>query len=132
MTLGVRAIVENTDGKIVLVRHTYTPGLYLPGGGVERDEPALTALERELVEEAGIELSAIAELIGIFSNHAIMRNDHVLLYKAQDWRSVPIVDRGEIAEVIWADPLSPPSDITPATRRRLAEVYLGEAQSAYW
>ncbi|MEM9842987.1 MAG: NUDIX domain-containing protein, partial [Pseudomonadota bacterium] len=36
MTLGVRAIVENAEGQVLLVRHTYTPGLYLPGGGVER------------------------------------------------------------------------------------------------
>ena len=37
MTLGVRAACFNADGQIFLVRHTYVPGWYMPGGGVERN-----------------------------------------------------------------------------------------------
>lgn len=132
MTLGVRAVVEDASGRILLVRHTYMPGLYFPGGGVEHSEPAYQALLRELVEEAGITLDDAADLIGIFSNHANMRNDHVLLYRAGAWTQGKSTSRGEIAEIVWADPLEPPDDATPATRRRLMELYSSEPQSNFW
>jgi 8-oxo-dGTP pyrophosphatase MutT (NUDIX family) len=44
MTLGVRAAVENADGHVFMVRHTYINGWFMPGGGIEKDEPALEAL----------------------------------------------------------------------------------------
>jgi len=31
MTLGVRAAVENADGQVFMVRHTYMPGWFMPG-----------------------------------------------------------------------------------------------------
>ena len=68
MTLGVRAVVERSDGKILLVRHTYTKGLFFPGGGIEKGERAETSLLRELKEEGGVELTGAARLLGIYSN----------------------------------------------------------------
>ena len=79
MTLGVRAVMLQ-DGKVVLVRHTYVSGWYLPGGGVEVGESTADALTREIAEEAGAVLTGPAELFGIYRNaHADLR-DHVALY----------------------------------------------------
>jgi len=132
MTLGVRGIVENEAGQVLLVRHTYVAGLFLPGGGVERGEPALEALTRELVEEAGVEVEDSPELLGIFSNHRVFRNDHVLLYRIKAWRPVSATSRGEIAEIVWADPSELPDDTTSGTRRRLEAVYHGAPAGLYW
>lgn len=132
MTMGVRAIVEDEAGRVLLVRHTYVSGLYLPGGGIEHGEPAQVSLARELVEEAGVEIAGPPELMGIYSNHKVFRNDHVILYRITNWRSVEATNRGEIAQVYWIDPTDVPDDATPGTKRRLAAVYQNAAASDYW
>ena len=68
MTFGVRAAVFDAEGRVFLVKHSYMPGWYLPGGGVERGETMRQALDRELMEEAGIRLSAPATLFGLYLN----------------------------------------------------------------
>ena len=87
MTLGVRGLVENSDGQILLVRHTYISGWHMPGGGVERGEPCIESLRREVEEEGGILLNGTPSMVGMFSNHTSFPNDHVLLYHvpAQIW-----------------------------------------------
>ena len=134
MTLGVRAAVENEAGHVLVVRHTYMRGLFLPGGGVERGEPALVALKRELAEEGGVELIREHQLIGIYSNHPNFRNDHVLLYKVDvdAWRACEAKHGREIAETLWIDPKSPPKDMTAGNARRLQELYHGQARGIYW
>lgn len=134
MTLGARAIVENVDGKVLLVRHTYTKGLYLPGGGVEGGETVEQTIRKELQEEAGIHVSGTPVQMGLYSNHRIMRNDHVILFRirATDWAQTGAPDAREISEIVWCDPLNPPLDATPATKRRLQEVFGDADGSEYW
>lgn len=136
MTLGVRAIVENSDGEVLFVRHTYTKGLFFPGGGVERGETAEVSLVRELEEEAQVQVTGKAALLGIYSNHQYFRNDHVLLYRiaADAWTQAQSgrLNTHEISEIVWADPLAAPQDVTPGTARRLKEVYQATSRSAFW
>jgi ADP-ribose pyrophosphatase YjhB (NUDIX family) len=132
MTLGVRGIVLRDDGQVVLVRHTYVGGWHLPGGGVERGEPAEQALQRELAEEAGVEMTGPATLLGVYSNERIFRGDHVLLYAVHDWRACATDHAGEIEAVGWFAPEDLPDTATPATRRRLAE-FAGQCEiSPVW
>lgn len=134
MTLGARGVIENEAGHVLLVRHTYTPGLFFPGGGVERGETALTALNRELAEEAGVRPLSTPRLHAIYSNHYVMKNDHVILYRLPpgSWEACQPDSAGEISERVWSDPLDPPHDVTPGTARRLAELYARGGNDGFW
>jgi len=132
MTLGVRALVCDGDGRVLLVRHTYVKGWHLPGGGVERNETALEALARELAEEGGLELAGEATLFGFYANHANFPNDHVAVYRITAWRQIGAPRATEIAEHGFFPIDALPEGLTPGTRRRLAEAFEGAAISATW
>lgn len=53
--LTARAIIEK-DGKFLLVQLKDQDYWCLPGGRLEKDEPIVDALERELFEELGVKL----------------------------------------------------------------------------
>lgn len=133
-TLGVRAVVLDTAGRVVLVRHTYVSGWWLPGGGVDAGETAEQALAHELEEEAGVRLLARPRLLSIHSNDARFRGDHVLLYlvDADGWEPCAPTHPQEIAEIGWFDPRSLPSDLAAGTRARLREALEGAAPDPAW
>lgn len=132
MTLGVRGLARDEAGRVLLVRHTYRNGWYLPGGGVESGQTALDAVMREMAEEGGVEATAPPVLIGFYSNHAVHANDHVALYRFDAWRPCPPLENGEIAERAFFAMDALPADVSPGTRRRLAEALEGAEVSATW
>jgi 8-oxo-dGTP pyrophosphatase MutT (NUDIX family) len=133
MTLGVRGACFDARGQVFLVRHSYMPGWYLPGGGVERGESASEALQRELVEEAGIVLGAAPSLFAVYWNRKRVR-DHVVLFVVRDFGrpEPPSYPNHEIAEARFFDPAELPADISPATQRRLDEILKGRALERHW
>jgi ADP-ribose pyrophosphatase YjhB (NUDIX family) len=132
MTLGVRGIAADADGRVVLVRHTYREGWYLPGGGVESGETLAEAAVKEMQEEAGVYATAPPRLFGVYSNHAAHRNDHVALFVFDAWREGPAAQQGEIAEIGWFAPDALPKGVTRASQARLDEVFGGRQASANW
>ncbi|MEZ5790797.1 MAG: NUDIX domain-containing protein [Nitratireductor sp.] len=87
LTLGVRAIVEDGNGGILLVRHTYVKGWHFPGGGVEPGENAVDAIKREVLEEASIRITETPQLEGAFFNSRLNGRDHVLLYRCSSGKA---------------------------------------------
>jgi ADP-ribose pyrophosphatase YjhB (NUDIX family) len=86
---------------------------------------------RELAEEGGVEADALT-LIGFYSNHAKFKHDHIALYRATTWRPCASRENGEIAERGFFALDALPSGVTPATRRRLAEVFENAPYSDAW
>lgn len=130
MTLGVRGAVVDADNRVFLVRHTYIAGWFLPGGGVERGETFRDALERELMEEANIRLTAEPELRSLHFNRA---RDHIAVYLIRDFaQNAPKQPDAEIAEAGFFPLDALPSGATPATRARLAEMFDGAEVSGFW
>ncbi|MFX0105236.1 MAG: NUDIX domain-containing protein, partial [Candidatus Hodarchaeota archaeon] len=65
---AVDAIIEDGNGKIVLIKRKYPPfqGFYaLPGGSVEKGEKLKEALIREVKEETNLDVM-VAEKIGLY------------------------------------------------------------------
>ncbi len=134
MTLGVRGVVLEGDRRILLVRHTYTPGWHLPGGGVEPGETTAEALKRELREEAGVALEGDGELFGLYLQRVFAARDHVAVYVCRRWNRIEGHREAslEIAESSFFPVDSLPAGTTEPTRRRIAEIVEGRPRAADW
>ena len=133
LTIGVRAVVRDENGKVLLVRHTYTPGWHFPGGGVEVNEAAEEALAKELRQETGLLLVGRPRLHGIFLNSAVSSRDHVLTYLCEAEGRLPCVSPSrEIAELGYFSLDELPNDIDQGTERRLSEIANGVEPSEHW
>jgi len=134
MTLGVRGLVlDEQRSSVFLIRHTYVPGWQLPGGGVESGETMQEALKRELVEEGNVECAGTPELKAIYWNRQASRRDHVALYLVTDYRQLhPKQPDREIAESGFFPLDALPPATTPATHRRIAEIFHGQMVSQFW
>jgi ADP-ribose pyrophosphatase YjhB (NUDIX family) len=133
MTLGVKALVINEAGEVLLIRHTYVPGWHLPGGGVEVGETAEQALARELAEETAVELNAPPRLHGLLLNLNLARRDHVAVYVIERFvQGRPTVPNREIAELGFFAVDALPAGTTAPTQRRIEEVLHGRPAAAHW
>ena len=133
MTLGVRAVVLNGENRVLLVKHSYVTGWHLPGGGVEVGETFRDALQRELAEEAAIELSGEPALHGLFFNSHVSRRDHVAVYVVRQFSQDRLPEPNhEIVACGFFDAGALPADTTEGTRLRIAEVLTGKERISTW
>ncbi|HVL21697.1 MAG TPA: NUDIX domain-containing protein [Amaricoccus sp.] len=133
LSLGVRLLALDDDGGVFLVRHSYLPGLHLPGGAVDADETCREAAVREAAEEGGLVLPGPPELFGVYRSGFGGRRDHTLLYVSRGARQ-PQPKRASL-EILSARfyPLAAlPGDLNRPTRERLAEVLDGAPPSETW
>jgi 8-oxo-dGTP pyrophosphatase MutT (NUDIX family) len=130
-TRGVRAMVFDAAGRVLLVRHSYAARdqWMLPGGGIAKRESAAAAAEREVREETGCRLTAV-ELLGVFdASEERWRTPVQLFDGVRDTvylfggttADVPKAGSWEITHAcFWPVDALPPRT-SPATRRRVAE-----------
>jgi ADP-ribose pyrophosphatase YjhB (NUDIX family) len=132
MTMGVRAAVFSGETEILLVRHSYVPGWYMPGGGVAPGETLRQALDKELREEGGIVLDGRPELFGVYLNRRLSRRDHVALYICREWHGIGFTPTREIVETGFFPVGRLPDGTTDGTRRRLDEILTGQTPAEEW
>jgi len=131
-TLGARLAAFDEANRVFLVRHTYLSGWYLPGGGVDAGETAAQAARREAQEEGNLVFDGEPELLAVYFNRREWR-DHVLLFRARGVRqSTPRRPDREIAESGFFALDALPENVSPATRRRLAEIAGGGPYAPEW
>lgn len=130
VTVGVRLLAVE-KGKILLVKHTYLDGWYLPGGGVKAGEDLQEAIGREAAEEAGAVLYDL-RLFGVYSSFYERKSDHIAVFVCEDysWRT----GSNREIESVECFPLDElPEGTSPANRRRIAEFADGAtAVAAPW
>lgn len=130
VAVGALGLVES-EGRIVLVRHSYAPGWRLPGGGMERHEPPAETVMRELTEEIGLSESAPPEPFGLYVHRRGLATNLVVVFKVAAAR-FDFKPSWEIRALRLADPAAPPEGTTRPTRRRLRELTQNAPRSLYW
>ena len=130
MTLGVRTMLLDDDG-VMLVRHTYTPGWHMPGGGVDAGESLHEAAVREAREETGVEVTGPAQLFGVYRNGP---REHVALFVCRRWQqtATPKLPSLEIRSCGQFSLDALPDGTTAGTRARLTEVAGGLPPATDW
>lgn len=127
ITMGVKVLLVR-DERVLLVRHSYQPGWFLPGGGVKRGETIETAVRREVREELGGTLGDLT-LLGVYSSIDRERNDHVLVFVCHAFEIAGANDK-EIVAVEYFPLAALPPDTDEGSARRVQEL-LGERPLAY-
>ncbi|CEK10182.1 NUDIX domain-containing protein [Legionella hackeliae] len=118
-TLGARALVIQ-ENKVLLIKHSYINGWYTVGGGVERGESPLQAVQRELFEEVGIRCLDEPRLFNVYYNGKEKRDDYIVFYLVENFAKEK-VSSVEVLDEAWFDLDSLPQEVSPATKRRIEE-----------
>jgi 8-oxo-dGTP pyrophosphatase MutT (NUDIX family) len=121
-TFGVRIMLIQ-NGRVLLVRQTYLPGWFMPGGGVERGETLEQAARREACEEIGAEMGEL-RLLGAYTHFGEYKSDHNVLFLCTDFTFSGKRDK-EIAELRFFPLDALPEGLLPGHRRRLEEFRTG-------
>jgi len=133
VTLGVRGMVFDAEGRVLLVRHSYIPGWYLPGGGVSRGETMRSGLDRELQEEVGVTLRSPARFHAIYANFREFKSDHVGLFVVESGTYDRTPQKSaEISEARFFGLAELPVDISPSTALRISEVVENRESPDSW
>lgn len=126
-SLGVRLMLFNKKGEVLLIKHSYRPGYYFPGGGVNKGELLYEAATRELWEETGLQVKNW-ELFGVYRYFEESKDDTIIVLASHtivDERDLKI-DELEIIEAGWYHIDALPAGITPHHVLRIQELKEGQ------
>ncbi|MEI6557497.1 MAG: NUDIX domain-containing protein [Rhodospirillaceae bacterium] len=132
LTVGVRAVVTDGEGRVLLVRHSYLSGWHLPGGRVGKGETAAMAAARELGEETGLAVLGPPRLLGLYGRFGHGGSDHIAVYVVEHWAGALCPDGLEVAEAGFFALGHLPEGTTQATLRRLREYRGLAATPDHW
>lgn len=117
--MGVRVLMIQNQ-KVLLIRHSYINGWFMPGGGLKRNENLEQAARREAKEETGAILGNVS-FVGVFTNYIQWKTDHTTVFLCKDFEIVGKSDI-EIAEMQFFDLDALPENIYKS-HLRLLEMY---------
>jgi len=128
---GAHAMIEDGEGRVLLVRHTYMPGWFFPGGGVNRGEPALDAVKREMREEVGLQSCETCDLFGLYTRKHIWTTNVIAFFHVKG-ALLDFKPNAEIAEAKFFPLDAPPEGTGAGALRRFEERAKRKEKSLYW
>lgn len=109
---GVKCLVTDRD-QVLLVRHTYGRRVWdVPGGSIKRRESPLSAAQREMSEELGLdgaEWSDLGEIRGRLDH----RKDTIHCFRTELSEPKLTLDLGELEVAQWFHRAELPDDVAP-------------------
>jgi 8-oxo-dGTP diphosphatase len=119
-TVGSLALIEH-DGRLLMLRQRHRRGWTFPGGLINRGESAHTAVEREVAEETGLQVSVGLPFATVVDPRA-RRVDVLYWVEVGDpWPTAPVVEAaGEALIAKWITP-SEAGVVDEPTAQALAE-----------
>ena len=105
-TLGVGAVVINENEELLVIKEKHFHiGYKLPGGHIDNCEMISTALEREVLEETGIEVEFESIIsLGHFYPHQFHKSNlYILCTATPKTYEINIQDTQEITDAKWVD-----------------------------
>ncbi|MGZ8998204.1 MAG: NUDIX domain-containing protein [Allosphingosinicella sp.] len=120
-THGVKVMVFNVRGELLLVRHSYGNRCnhLIPGGGIKPFEKPEAAALREVREEVGLEVELL-QFVASYYSESEGKRDTVELFTAFSDK-VPTTASREIDEATFFALDDLPDTLSPATVRRVKE-----------
>lgn len=115
---GCRVLAIDMGGRVLLIRHSYGSGQWMPpGGGIGRGEEPLAAARRELREETGCILEAAAQVaLVVEALHGADNAVHVIAGRATGTLKP---DGREVIEAAFFAPDALPGDMPAHLRADL-------------
>ncbi len=128
---GVRAVIRNQAGDLLLQRRTDIPAWGLPAGAVEIGESVVDAVKREVKEETSLDVLAV-EPMGVYSGLAQQftypNGDQVqglaMAFIVTEWEGDPTPDGDEGSELRFFPLGKIPEDLIPLHRLTIGDIAL--------
>jgi 8-oxo-dGTP diphosphatase len=132
LTSAVVAVIEDPAGRVLLCQQSQGRRLWgLPGGKIRNGESPLHAIIRDIREETGNDVEVV-DLIGMYHLSGLAADNElpdvlVHVFRARLEGEATINSPGRIRRLSWHDPDALPEQMTPTTRRALADAAAGRS-----
>jgi dATP pyrophosphohydrolase len=124
--LGAAAVIQDSSGRVLLVKHSY--GMLnweLPGGASEDSESVPETAVREVLEETGLNVAA-GRLTGIYYDGDVDAHHFVFVCSIVSINTQPASVSAETTQWGYFDPADLPRPISDFTIQRIRDAISGE------
>lgn len=124
-TVGVRVAVFNKLEDVLLLKHSYRPDYYFPGGGLHKGERFEDGAVREVYEETSLKINKNdLHLVGIYQYFDEGKNDVVAFFKVSYNGDIADIkkDDVEVDVLAWFNESNMPKDLSHGLLNRMDDI----------